>query len=426
MQKDNQIDYKEIFRHVEGLKIATIVIGAARSGSDFFQSLLDGHSQILQFTGHWSFESFWEKAVCKTNLSDLIDEFIWFSGSTRAHISKFKSQYDKMERWDRLGEGKNESFSVDIDLFKSHLSNLMKDREINSRNYFLAVNAAYGLACKINVMQTRLLLYHVHTYDKLEAFKKDFPCFTVICTTRDPRNVITSGMNHWGGYNAGKFSPITFYRLIKRTFRESEPILQYTREIRVLKLEDLHLMTNTVIEDFCSLFDLKKEASMFVSSFHGKLWWGDEVTPRFINGFNPNIKRKNWKENITQFENIWIEFLLATRLRHYRYDLETTGRGLLMMLLSFFLMHLPTKYEIRILSFRLSKEETYQSKLRLTLTVLKYYVQRIAFLYGCFIKRCRRKLYLPKYLGMQYHDIKQIAFLCITLFYGKAFLWLTG
>ena len=405
MQKDNQIDYKEIFRHVEGLKIAIIVAGP-RAGSGFFQSLLDGHSQILQFAGHWSFQSFWEKAVCKTNLSDLSNEFIWFSGGTRAHISKFKSQYDKMERWDHLGENKNESFSVDIDLFKSHLSNLMKDREINSRNYFIAVNAAYGLACKINVLQTKLLLYHIHTSDKLGAFKKDFPCFTVICTTRDPRNGITSGMNHWYRYNPGKFTPRTFCFFIEMAFRESEPILQYTSEIRILKLEDLHLMTNAVIEDFCALFDLKKEASMFVSSFHGKLWWGDEVTPRFINGFNPNIKRKNWKGNITKLENIWIEFLLATRLLHYRYDSETPGNGLLIMLLSFILIHLPTKYEIRILSFRLSKEKTYWGKLRLMLVALKFYVQRISFLHGCFIKRCRKKIYLPKFLGMQYNTEK--------------------
>ena len=69
---NNDINYVNFFEHVKKLKIA-IIMATGRSGSGFFQSLLDGHTQILQLPDAWYFHEFWGKAVCKENLEDLID-----------------------------------------------------------------------------------------------------------------------------------------------------------------------------------------------------------------------------------------------------------------------------------------------------------------------------------------------------------------
>ena len=157
--KEVNINYSGFFKHVENLRKVLLVAGAGRVGSDFFQSLLDGHSEILQLTGVWFFHRWWkEEAKCKENLQDLINEFIWHTCINYCnHIAKFKSCYDKVERWDQLGDNKNEFFEVDIDTFKNHMQNILANKELNSKNFFLACNLAYGLATGIDIKKTKIL-----------------------------------------------------------------------------------------------------------------------------------------------------------------------------------------------------------------------------------------------------------------------------
>ena len=42
------------------MKIVVLIAGG-RTGSDFFQSLLDGHPEISQFPGIFAFDEFWKK-----------------------------------------------------------------------------------------------------------------------------------------------------------------------------------------------------------------------------------------------------------------------------------------------------------------------------------------------------------------------------
>ena len=84
------IDYDKNFLHVKNLK-KVLLVATGRTGSDFFQSLLDSHTQILHFTGQWFFHQWWQGAKCKNNVNDLINEFIWFTSPTCNHIAKFKS-----------------------------------------------------------------------------------------------------------------------------------------------------------------------------------------------------------------------------------------------------------------------------------------------------------------------------------------------
>ena len=45
------------------MKILLLIAGS-RSGSDFFQSLLDSHSQILQFPGELRIDENFKKMLC--------------------------------------------------------------------------------------------------------------------------------------------------------------------------------------------------------------------------------------------------------------------------------------------------------------------------------------------------------------------------
>ena len=205
----NNINYNKYFDHINKLKII-LLVATGRSGSDFFQSLLDGHPQIIQFTGIWYFHNWWEKAVCKNNMNDLINEFIWHNGEEINHISKFNSEYNNIERWNELGDNKNESFYLDTNIFYNHMKNILQNRKLDSHNFFLAVNLSYALSLNVNILDTKIIFYHIHHIDKINEFSKDFENYDIISMIRDP-NLIVSGMNNFRNYDEKIYYNSKFY-----------------------------------------------------------------------------------------------------------------------------------------------------------------------------------------------------------------------
>jgi hypothetical protein len=128
--------------HIVKLPACTLIT-TGRTGTDFLQSLLDSHTEIMTFNGSLFFYSFWRDSYCakvpNINLDDLLDEFIG------KHIEKLKSRYDWLERKDRLGGNADESVSIDLLLFKKVAKALLLDRVANSKNVLLAIYGAYSI-----------------------------------------------------------------------------------------------------------------------------------------------------------------------------------------------------------------------------------------------------------------------------------------
>lgn len=66
------------------------------------------------------------------------------------------------------------------------------------------------------------------------------------------------------------------------------------RDVRVLKLDDLHVIPKSVISAFCRLYDLNCEENMFDSTFQRKRWWGDKLTKSYRGDFNKEIHKEAW------------------------------------------------------------------------------------------------------------------------------------
>jgi len=407
--KEIDVNYSELFKHTEKLR-KVLLIATGRTGSDFFQSLLDSHSEILQFTGIWFFHHWWGEAKCKENLLDLINEFIWHSCILCNHIARFKSYYNKEERWGQLGNNKNDFFEVNVDSFKNHMLNILLDKELNSRNFFLAVNLAYGLATKVDIKKTKILFYHIHLKEKLKDFRDDFTDFDVISTIREPRNTLSSGIEHWKKYDAKMYNPSFLYLLVKRIFEESEPILQYTRNSKTLKLEDLHLFSKEVLKEFCRIYNLQLEDSMFESSYHGKKWWGDEISGKYLDGFNKNINKKKWENKLFFHDNFLIEFILEDRLKHYGYFLRNK-MSKMCFIFAIFLVFLPMKYELKILFYSLKNSRSIKGKpaslLRRTLYYvgcsLFFYILRVLLCLKFMWKKISKKTFLADFFNQKYY-----------------------
>jgi len=395
------INYQKLFEQVESLKKVLLVAGHARVGTDFFQSLLDSHPEILQLTGICFFHLWWSHKNQKDNISNLIDEFVWHSCDVCNHIAMFKSYYNKKERWNQLGDNKNDFFEVDIGRFKSHMINILTGKELNSRNFFLAANLAYGLTTGVDIKKTKILFYHAHHIDKLGEFYKDFPDFDLICSIREPRNVLASGMEHWKNYDLKSYNANFLYQSIRRIFEESELAQEYTSNIKTLKLEDLHLFSQEVLEEFCNTYGLKFNNSLLESSYHGKKWWGDSLSGKYLDGFNKNITKKKWNGKLFFYDNFLIEFILEDRLKHYGYPFENKISNLYLPL-ACILIILPTKHELKILIhsiknslFRKGESKFPQRGLLFYLgRGLYFYTLRVALYYKFILKKVRKRLFL--------------------------------
>ena len=84
-----------------------LLTAGGRAGSDFFHSLLDGHSQILQFPGTFRVDNKLKLILKTEDLKKKAKLFIQF------YPEFFNSKINKFERWDRLGERKQSEFRVD-------------------------------------------------------------------------------------------------------------------------------------------------------------------------------------------------------------------------------------------------------------------------------------------------------------------------
>ena len=94
---DSDNSYIKLMAHLESLQTFTLIT-TGRTGTDFLQSLLDSHTEVLTFNGMLFYHDFWRNSKCTKAdtmvLSDILDEF------TGIHIEKFKSKYDFQERKD--------------------------------------------------------------------------------------------------------------------------------------------------------------------------------------------------------------------------------------------------------------------------------------------------------------------------------------
>ena len=106
----------------------TILLNSgSRAGSDFFQSLLDGHPQILQFPGVIKTNKELIKTLSSDNGNDISSKFI----KIYPHFFDSRLGYGKVERHDALGENKNQYYLVDQEKFKI----IFKDSAVKRTKY---------------------------------------------------------------------------------------------------------------------------------------------------------------------------------------------------------------------------------------------------------------------------------------------------
>ena len=176
---------KEKISYFKKLRIFCIV-ATPRSGSDYFQSLLDGHPEVLTFNGS---VGLYVGLFPKINFNNANKQNINLS------ITKFINIYhdwlctknDNSEGKNKMGKSKNEFININLNRFKYAMFNYLNLEGFTKKNFSLAVYFAYNIALGLNFKNKKILLMHPHNLDELVHFSKDFRKSKNIFTIRDQR-----------------------------------------------------------------------------------------------------------------------------------------------------------------------------------------------------------------------------------------------
>lgn len=393
------MNYEKIWKHAEILPWCVLVT-TGRTGTDFFQSLMDSHPEVFVFNGAFYFHTFWQGSPCvvpgkEPDLNNLLDYF------TGTHIEVFKSRYDPSERKDQLGESRDQSIDINLAEFKRHVKGLLDGKSITPKNVIIAIYVAYELCLKRDVSRKKLFLHHVHHVRKVDDFMVDFPGSKIICMTRDPRALYVSGVENWRRYNPQTDNPAYPLHILWRAVDEIRTLHIYNNGLlRTLKLEDL--AEGKTLHSVCHWLGVSFDPCLKESTWGGMRWWGDKLSkneiPEDEHGFSKTISTNNWEERIDALDKARLNYLLTDILDWYGYPHQRQD-GFFMAALMFFSVLLPTGYERRYLSPGYLFKALFAGNLRKLIAAFYHPLRRMIWFYKLLYRRWFGNFFTVPYLG---------------------------
>jgi len=121
-----------------------LLVAGGRGGADFFQGLLDNHSQILQFPGLLNNENIFQILNLK-NSYEISNKFI--NTYPNFFNSKLSVQLSERERHDRLGPKKNKFYKLSKEKFIKKFVHISNKKVTNTKLDILKnLHIAYDFA----------------------------------------------------------------------------------------------------------------------------------------------------------------------------------------------------------------------------------------------------------------------------------------
>ncbi len=102
-----------------------LLVTGGRGGSDFFQGLLDGHSQILHFPCYLSIDKDFKDMISLDTPDKISKRFV----NLYPYYFDSRIGYGKFERHNRLGKRKNKFYKVNRKKFVENFSKLMNKKK---------------------------------------------------------------------------------------------------------------------------------------------------------------------------------------------------------------------------------------------------------------------------------------------------------
>jgi hypothetical protein len=364
------IHMTEELAHLQNLKSVSLIT-MPRGGSEYLQSLLDGHPEILIFILNFPYFSVYTKNsdcvasdASKINPSDFIYEFVG------KEICRLKGIYHKTERLDRLGINGDQALNVDLQIFIDHFLSILGNEEASIKNIFLSLYGAYHLSVGRDIFKTKVIFHHAHWQEEAMIFQKYFPSAKLICCIRDPRASIKSmvyncknnyyGAHHYNGY----YGALEIIEAIS-SFASFNYHTDDKKTCLFVKLEDLP--KRDILEEVINYIGVKSSSSVFISTWAGLEWRGDRVSGKAFDPseeWSANRSYNNWRENLSYIDKIILESTFLQFLIDYQYIERRRGTVIIfikkIITLIFLVKPLTLEYDFFSIPYVIKKLKNYR------------------------------------------------------------------
>jgi len=308
-----------------------IILAGGRSGSDLLQSLFDGHPQILQFPGFFRFDQPFIDILNEKDSKKMSNMFCDLNPHFFDSRLEWEGRPDMGERHDMLGKNKNEFYKFDEKVFKDNFIYYYKNSKKKKIDKLIALHKAYAKASNRSLNKKKIIILHLHIIEHFRYFKKNFDKFNnfkILLTLRDPLVSLCSTVKHWSKYSSGKYLHTeSIYNSIRMHVNILNDLYKYRKKISIVQLENLHLKSNKVLKDLCKLLKIDYKNSLKRSTYINKLWWGDAVSKKFLNGLNPKFNNKFDMKLFFDKDIEIIENKIRDILIKYNYPLRSKHRA---------------------------------------------------------------------------------------------------
>jgi hypothetical protein len=382
---------KNEINHFKSLKQFAL-IACPRSGSDYLQSLIDNHDEVLTFNGSFMpYVEFFYKVEPlneNTNLDKFVSQFII------QYFYKFCSSLDFEEGKNDMGESFNESININIVKLKNIIIEYLNIDGLSYKNFIMAVYYAYNKLIDRNMMLSKCILFHPHNLDEAEFFIKDFDKASLLFSIRDLRAGYLSTVEHLINYNKYEYDNLKhIFITIYRCGVDSDFAIKHNKEHLCVRLEDLP--HETTLKKLCEYLQINFSETLLTSTFQGHKWNGDKKQKKiYKDEWSENRTYNNWKLKLSERDINIINILFFKKLKHYCYEVEKPSKYQLIK--CFFMILLPFKHEKKFFSFKhISKKmnNKIQSKSSKIFYLFEYiyYLKRIIICYKLFFKYFSKK-----------------------------------
>jgi hypothetical protein len=302
--------------------------------------------------------------------ADLIEEFVG------KHTEKLKSRYDIDERKNHLGDAGNQTIDIDFAQFKAAAAGLLSGRVVTSRTFLLAVYGAYAICLGQELTAKTILLHHLHHSTELPYYLADFPASHVICTTRDPRANLVSGIENWRRFRPATDNAKHLCFYLKRILEDASALTPYQVEHVAVRYEDLR--DGSVLSEVCRWFGIDMQESVRQATWGGLAWQGDRVSAEPLPSLvgSSTSFGDDWERRLSAGDKYLLNYLMLHRLRHYGY--QSAPVGILGAMGALVLAVLPMSYERRFFGRKYLAAKWKNNDLEMVFRNAYYYPQRVA------------------------------------------------
>jgi len=320
-----------------------ILLSCGRSGSSLVQSLFDMHPQIMQFPGDFRFDYLFVDILNEKNPNKMSHMFCDLNPFF--FDSRLQKDFGLVDRHDMLGKNKNEFYKFSKEIFKKNFVYFYSNSKKRRIDKIIALHQAYAKLSGQTLNKKKIIILHLHSIEYFKNFINyfsKFHNFKILLTLRDPLVSLCATINHWLKFRSGKdLYSESLYNNYEIHINMMNSLHKFRKKVSIIQLENLHLKSNKVLKSLCKLLKINYKSSLKKSSYLNKVWWGDSVGKKFLNGLNPKFKNKFDKNIFFDKDIEIIENKLKNVITRYNYPIRSK-----LKIKNKYLQFLPFKFEL--------------------------------------------------------------------------------